>query len=68
MKERIKNFLFECLTIMGLSFILGAVVLAAIEGGQRTERALLEDVCKVNGQIMINDVLYQCGKIKEDAR
>lgn len=58
--QKLKIFTLECLTIGGLSFILGALMLSAIEAGQWQERRLLEQVCQVNGTVSINDVVYKC--------
>ena len=58
--NKLKLFLAECLTIGGLSFIMGALLISAIEAGQWQERRLLEQVCQVNGSISINDVTYKC--------
>jgi hypothetical protein len=61
------EFIHQCIVVVGFSFLLGAVALAAVEGGQRKERQLLESVCKVNGKISINDNIYVC-KVDEDVK
>lgn len=65
MFKRINNFLYECIVIAGLAFLGGALLISAIEAGQWKERQLLEQVCKVNGQISINGTIYECG-VKND--
>ena len=59
------NFLWECIVVLSLTFLFGGMILSSIEAGQWKERQLLESVCKVNGIVVINDVQYQCGKVKE---
>lgn len=57
------NLIHDICVFVGLTFLIGCLVIASMIAGQSYERDLLEQVCKVNGQIVINDVLYQCGEI-----